>query len=319
MTSVAYILGFKLTYAGKDILKDISKMKVGKHLQEAKLFLIPHLQGYSIYLTYGVQLYLTLDRALTQDEIKIMTLLPEMLDDTAGKHTIRMARDAAMLLPGIKVQNHEGMVLERMKLYVVSLTSGSEIISLIPKPASSEAAEKSMKHPTTKSRLPEPKKRMYKTAYVFYMSEQRPIIKQQHPEMTSIQLVDTIFKGYQRLPLDDRKHYNKLSEQDRKDVKREYKQKLAAMYSESDSESDTDSESESDSGSYKKPSMNKKPSMKKKSLLTTPYEHYVMQHRDNMLKTYPKLSFTELYSKLDSNWRRLSAAEQQPYINMSKR
>jgi len=87
------------------------------------------------------------------------------------------------------------------------------------------------------------------TAYFMYMNEQRPLIKQENPDIKFGEIAQVISKKFKALTEDQQEKYNKLASKDKERYKKEmaaYKSKKAAEEASAKDASDDDDDSDDD-------------------------------------------------------------------------
>jgi len=193
---------------------------------------------------------------------------------------------------------------------------------------SSSEDKKKKKKPTTKKKKPAKKKKEVakkgtkrkrkdpnepkrtRTAYMYFMQEQRPEFKLKNPGQSFAEQNKQLSERWKLLTEEDKKTYTKLHDED----KLRYEKELAS-YTPPAKESDSDSSSDEDK-KRKVKKLKKDPNAPKRP--ANAYMFYQAEVRDAVKKEHTTKKVTEIAKLIGGKWRGLSAEEKKPYEDKAK-
>jgi hypothetical protein len=160
-----------------------------------------------------------------------------------------------------------------------------------------------------------------RTAYIFFCTEQRPVLKEEDPDLNTKEITSRLGAKWKSLSEDDKSPYIKLAEEDKK---RYEKDKLNwANNSETSTSNNSDvvdvpvkskkSKKEKSEKKAKKEKTKKSKKVKKSSKKKSGFIIFCQEERDNVKETNPDYSSQQVTQELGELWAALTQEEQDEY------
>jgi len=196
-----------------------------------------------------------------------------------------------------------------------SSDSSSEDKKKKPTKKKKEVAKKKKKEVAkkrgTKRKRKDPKEpKRTRTAYMYFMQEQRPEFKLKNPGQSFAEQNKQLSERWKLLTDEDKKSYAKLHDED----KLRYEKEIAS-YKPPAKESDSDSSSDEDK-KRKVKKQKKDPNAPKRP--ANSYMFFQAEVRDSVKKEHTTKKMAEIAKLIGGKWRGMSAEEKKPYEDKAK-
>jgi len=149
-----------------------------------------------------------------------------------------------------------------------------------------------------------------RTAYIFFCTEQRPVIKQDNPDMNTKEVTSQLGVQWKELSDTEKKPYIKLAE---KDKDRYEKEKVEWVDEEHVEEKVQSSKKIQSSKKGKKSKKAKKSKKKTKARKKSGYILFCQEKRRDMKEDNPDMSNQQITKELGAMWKALSPDDQTEY------
>lgn len=145
-----------------------------------------------------------------------------------------------------------------------------------------------------------------RTAYIFFCTEQRPLIKEENPELNTKEVTSQLGVQWNALSEKEKKPYTKLAEKD----KARYENEKSEWADSEDEEPVPKKEKGNKEKKSKKKSKGKKKSKPRKK---SGYILFCQEERENLKEENPELTNQQITKELGATWKALSPEEQVEY------
>lgn len=161
---------------------------------------------------------------------------------------------------------------------------------------------------TKKSKRVGPKRG--RTAYIFFCTEQRPLLKEENPDMNTKEVTSQLGVMWKALSDKEKKPYVKLAEKD----KSRYENEKNKWVDEDENEEAVEEKKVHSSKKSKKVKKGKRSSKKKtKNRKKSGYILFCQEERDGLKEENPHMSNQQITKELGSAWKALAPEEQDVY------